>query len=254
MSSERHQFIHGFRAIEEVIAASPPGAVLYLSRNGQRHRRLKVMALSVGLPVRHVSEIDLSRHVEVERHRGALLRVRDRQRRRTSDRQLSELVSGFGPNALILAVDRVTDSANLGAILRSAEGFGVDLVVLQEDRATSVNPTAMRTAAGAAAHLSIVTVTNLSRVLVLLQQHGFWVVAADMKGEPLYSFEFFDRSVLVVGSEGGGIRHGVRSRCDACVTVETGGKVGSLNVAVAAGIILYRASQCFAAKREKKPN
>lgn len=249
MSSERYQFVHGFRAIEELIPAASPGSVLLLAREGGRHRKLEQLAAAAGIPVRHVDDGELSRHVDADRHRGAVLRVRDR-RRRTDDRQLAAIAAGISGNALILVVDGVTDAANLGAILRSAEGFGVDLVVLQENRAAAVTPTAVRTAAGATTYLSIVTVTNLARALVLLQRYGFWVVAADLDGEPLCNFRFADRSVIVVGAEGSGIRPGVRARCDARVTVETSGKVGSLNVAVAAGIVLYSAACAHAASRE----
>ena len=242
MSGDRHLFVHGFRAIEELIAAPPPGSILLLAGSGARHRKLEELAAAAGVPVRHVVASELNRHADAGRHRGALLRVRDR-RQRTGDRQLEAIAAGIGGDALILAVDGVTDAANLGAILRSAEGFGVDLVVLQEDRAAAVTPTAIRTAAGATAYLSIVTVTNLARALTRMQKQGFWVVGADLDGEPLAGFRFADRSVIVVGSEGSGIRPGVRARCDALVTVETGGSVGSLNVAVAAGIVLYRAAR-----------
>lgn len=253
MNRERHLFVHGFRAIEELISAAAPGSVLLLARAGPRHRKLAALAGASGVPVRRVSEEELSRRADPSRHRGALLRVRDR-RPRSGDRQLEEIVARTDGDALVLAVDGVTDAANLGAILRSAEGFGVDLVVLQADRAAQVTPAAIRAAAGATAYLTIVTVTNLARALTRLQRHGFWVVGADLDGQPLNEYRFARRSVVVVGSEGSGIRRGVRARCDALVTVETVGSVGSLNVAVAAGIVLYRAaSACAPAGRNRPP-
>ena len=139
------------------------------------------------------------------------------------------------------------DTGNLGGILRSAECFGVDIVVLQADRAAAVTPAATRAAAGATAYLTIATVTNLARALTRLQRAGFWVVGADLDGQPLDRYRFAERSVVVVGAEGSGIRPGVRARCDALVTVETAGSVGSLNVSVAAGIVLYRAARSHAA-------
>lgn len=242
----RHGYVHGFRAIEELLSAPPPGSVLMLARAGARHRKLAQLAAESGVPVRRVGDGELSRHVDSERHRGALLRIRER-RPRTDDRQLDEISARTDNHALVLAVDGVTDTANLGGILRSAECFGVDAVVLQADRAASVTPAAIRAAAGATAYLTIVTVTNLARALTRLQRGGFWVVGADLDGQPLEGFPFAERSVIVVGSEGSGIRPGVRARCDALVTVETGGSVGSLNVSVAAGIVLYRAARSHAA-------
>ena len=245
-SHARHQYVHGFRAIEELLSAPSAGSVLMLARAGARHRKLAQLAASTGVPVRHVSDGELSRHVDPERHRGALLRVRER-RPRTDDRHLDEIAARTDSHALVLAVDGVTDTANLGGILRSAECFGVDIVVLQADRAAAVTPIAIRAAAGATAYLKIVTVTNLARALTRLQKVGFWVVGADLDGQPLEGYRFAERSVVVVGSEGSGIRPGVRARCDALVTVETVGNVGSLNVGVAAGIMLYRAARFQAA-------
>lgn len=241
MKSPRHLFVHGFRAIEELISTPPPGSVLMLSRDGARHRKLAALASASHVPVRRMPEGELSRHADPSRHRGALLRVRDR-RPRSGDRRLDEIVARTDGGALVLAVDGVTDAANLGAILRSAESFGVDAVVLQADRAAPVTPTAIRASAGATAYLTIVTVTNLARALARLKRHGFWVVGADLDGQPLNEYRFAERSAVVVGSEGSGIRPVVRARCDDLVTVETAGRVGSLNVAVAAGIVLYRAA------------
>jgi 23S rRNA (guanosine2251-2'-O)-methyltransferase len=251
MSRDRHLFVHGFRAIEEFISEASPGSVLMLARAGARHRKLAELAAASGVPVRHVPEGELNRHADASRHRGALLRMRDR-RRRTGDRQLDEIIARTDHPALALAVDGVTDTANLGAILRSAEGFGVDLVILQADRAAAVTPAAMRAAAGATAYLTIVTVTNLARALTRFQQHGFWVVGADLDGQPLNGYRFAERVVVVVGSEGSGIRPGVRVRCDALVTVETVGSVGSLNVSVATGIVLYRAACSRDAARSQR--
>ena len=246
MSREQHLFVHGFRAIEELLEESSRGSILMLSRAGPRHRRLAELAASSGVPVRKVSEGELSSHAELSRHRGALLRIRNRQQL-TDDRQLAEMIARAEPYSLVVAVDGVTDTANLGAILRSAESFGVNLVVLQANRAASITPSAVRASAGATAYLKIVTVTNLARALTRFQKHGFWVVGADLDGEPLDEYGFAERSVIVFGAEGSGIRPGIRGHCDSLVTVETSGRIGSLNVSVAAGIVLYRAS-CSRAK------
>lgn len=246
MSHARHRYVHGFRAIEELLSAPSPGGVLMLARAGARHRKLAQLAAESGVPVRRTSDGELSRHVDPERHRGALLRVRCRQPR-TDDRRLEEIAARTDSHALVLAVDGVTDTGNLGGILRSAECFGVDIVVLQADRAAAVSPAAIRAASGATAYLTIATVTNLARALTRLQRAGFWVVGADLDGQPLDGYRFAERSVVVVGAEGSGIRPGVRAHCDALVTVETAGSVGSLNVSVAAGIVLYRAARSHAA-------
>ncbi len=144
------------------------------------------------------------------------------------------------PNSLLLALDGVTDPGNLGACLRSADAAGVAAVILPKDRAVAVTPTVRKRAAGAADQVPIARVTNLARTLEQLQKAGFWVAGAAGEGsQSLYDQPLSLPLVLVMGSEGKGLRPGVRKRCDWLLHLPMHGVVESLNVSVATGIFLY---------------
>jgi len=140
----------------------------------------------------------------------------------------------------ILLVDGVTDPRNLGALLRSAEGAGIGAVVLARDRTVGVTPAAVKSSAGAWVHLRIARCGNVARTLRVLKEAGYWIVAlAPGAGTSVYDFDAARRLVVVVGSEGEGIRSIVRKAADFVVSIPMRGKVGSLNVAVAAAVALF---------------
>ncbi len=142
--------------------------------------------------------------------------------------------------SLILALDQITDPHNFGAIVRSAVAFGVSAVLITKDRCADVNATTVRTSAGATEHASIARVTNLSRALKSLQGDGYEVVGLAGEGQTLIGELRRDRPrVLVVGSEGSGLRRLTRERCDTLVRIPIDGSVSSLNASVAAAVALY---------------
>ena len=143
------------------------------------------------------------------------------------------------PAVLAVVTDGVTDPANLGSIARSADQFAADLMLTPRRRTARVSDTVMRMSAGAAAHVATVTVASVAAALVQLKAFGCWIYGADLKGEPLDQVRFPPRVALVVGAEGGGLHTLVRSRCDHLVRIPTAGQVDSLNVGVAAGILMY---------------
>ena len=143
------------------------------------------------------------------------------------------------PTALVVVADGVTDPMNLGSITRSADQFGADLVLVPRRRAARVTDTVMRASAGAAAHVATVAVANVAAALEQLKGAGCWIYGADLEGKPLDQARFPARVALVLGAEGGGLHALVRSRCDDLVRIPTAGQVDSLNVGVAAGILMY---------------
>ena len=146
---------------------------------------------------------------------------------------------GQRPDALVVVADGVTDPANLGSITRSAEQFGADLLVVPRRRAARFGDTVMRMSAGAAAHVATAAVPNVAATLEQLARAGFWSYGADLAGEPLDRVRFPPRVALVLGSEGGGLHELARRRCDHLVRIPTTGQLDSLNVAVAAAILMY---------------
>lgn len=140
---------------------------------------------------------------------------------------------------IFLLLDGITDPHNFGAIIRSAEAFGVNAIIIKKDRQVHVNPTVMKVASGAQNDIDIIQVTNLSLTITNLQKAGFWIVGSSLEaasdvGDLKYDFPI----ALVVGSEGKGISRLVLKNCDYLVKVPMQGKINSLNVSVATGVIL----------------
>ncbi len=175
--------------------------------------------------------------------------------RRTGDRggggiaaELSEFryadfhdwMEGLGASALVFLLDGITDPQNLGAILRNARAFGVNGVVVPKDRSCPVTAAVFRASAGAAAHVPMTQVTNLSRAVEDLQERGFWLYAATEKGETgILDMKPATKTGIVLGSEEHGIRKLVREKCDGTVRIPMAPGVDSLNVGVAAGILAF---------------
>jgi 23S rRNA (guanosine2251-2'-O)-methyltransferase len=146
------------------------------------------------------------------------------------------------PDALVVALDQVQDPRNLGAICRSAEAAGAAGVVICERRAAAVTAAACKAAAGAVEHLPVARVRNLSDWIGTAKEAGAWVYGADEAAPTSYrTLDFEGRVVLVLGSEGEGLRRRVAGACDALVSIPTAGRVGSLNVAAVATVLLFAA-------------
>lgn len=158
----------------------------------------------------------------------------------TEDELLAALQSASAP--LLLALDGVQDPHNLGACLRSADACGALAVIVPRDRAAQVTPTVRKVAVGAAETTPVVAVTNLVRTLKLLKQAGLWVVGADSAGDKsAHQADLKGPVVLVLGAEGTGLRRLTQQNCDFLVRLPQLGAVESLNVSVAAGMLLYEA-------------
>lgn len=237
--------VYGYHAIEEALKKARGGSTLYIARGAEgRTAELDRMARLTGkVAVRKVSRSELERMMPGVDLRGALL---DLGGPRSGASRLQEVtVSEFckslkeDEGALVLLLDGITDPHNLGAILRSADQFGVDLVIIPERRAVQANETVFKVSSGAAQYVKISTVTNLSREIDTLKSNGFWIYGADMAGESSYEESFARRTCLVLGSEGDGMRELVRRKCDYITSIPMRGHIDSLNVSVAAGILLY---------------
>jgi 23S rRNA (guanosine2251-2'-O)-methyltransferase len=146
-----------------------------------------------------------------------------------------------GPEPLIIALDGVTDPHNLGSVLRAAEGAGASGVVIPKDRAVGVTAAAVKASAGASEHVPVARETNLRRATDRMREAGVWIYAAEVGGTPYAELDLSGPLALVLGSEGRGIRRLVREGCDGAVSIPMLGAVGSLNVSVAAAVLLYEA-------------
>jgi 23S rRNA (guanosine2251-2'-O)-methyltransferase len=230
-------YITGFHAMEELLRAGKArGCTLLVAAPGPRVKRIVELAAKSGVDVRKVQSTELDS--VAPDHRGAALVLKEAPK--ASELDLAEwLASSLPEKAIVIILDHIEDPHNLGAILRSADVFGVDLVIMPERRAAKETDTVARASAGAIAYVPVATVSNLARALESLKDKGFWTYAADMGGQALPTADLSDRVALVMGSEGSGVSRLLKERCDGILSIPQHGHVDSLNVSVAAGVFMY---------------
>jgi 23S rRNA (guanosine2251-2'-O)-methyltransferase len=157
---------------------------------------------------------------------------------------LEVVLERAGESALLLLLDGVQDTHNLGALIRTACAAGVDAVILPERRAAGLTPAVVQAASGALAHIAVARVSNLAQTLEGLKKDSFWIVGVDERGEKSYAeVDYRGRCALVMGGEEKGIHHLLKQKCDFLVRIPTFGKISTLNVSVAAGIVLFEAAR-----------
>ncbi len=146
--------------------------------------------------------------------------------------------------SIILILDGVQDPRNLGALIRSAEIFGVRGIIIPERNSVKINETVVKTSTGAIEYVDIIKVKNIAETIDELKKYDFWIYGAEGSGKKYYYEEKYpDKAVLVLGSEGFGIRKKVKEHCDVLVKIPMKGKINSLNVSVAGGILLSEISK-----------
>lgn len=230
----------GPHACEEALARGELRTLWVAEAAWGRAATLREAARAAGAVVHREPMEALDRRAQGQRHQGVLgegspFAYADFNR-------LLAAVQGKGPEALLLALDGITDPHNLGAILRSAAAAGVDGVVIPERRSAQVNETVVRASAGTAGRVTVARVVNLGRALDDLKAAGAWLYGlAAGPGSVDYLGEPFDRAtVLVMGAEGEGLHQKIAERCDRLVRIPMPGQVESLNVSAAAAVALFR--------------
>jgi 23S rRNA (guanosine2251-2'-O)-methyltransferase len=231
-------YLTGFHAIEEKIKSPGSPGLLLVAKAGPRARKLAALASEYKIRVNRVGTFELDRLAPD--HRGIVLAV-DEPGPAGAGVTLEAFIAGLGDRRDVLTVilDEITDPHNYGAILRSCDQFAVDLVITRHRRTARHAEVISKTSAGAVSWVPAVETANLKRAMELLKAAGFWIYGADMAGEPVYTRDLRGRVALVLGGEGAGISRLLRENCDVMVAVPSGGRIDSLNVSVAAGILLY---------------
>jgi len=234
-------YLTGFHAIEELIKAGKAKGPLLVSKAGPRARQVMDLAVERKIPINRTGEHELDRLARG--HRGIALLVD--QGAATNETTIEEFIEDLeeGRDALVLILDSITDPHNYGAILRSCDQFGADLVVIASRRSAKDSETVSKTSAGASAWMPIATIPNLVRAAQLLKDAGFWIYGADMGGTPVDEQKLTGRVAIIMGSEGSGLARLLKESCDFIVSVPTSGRVDSLNVSVAAGVLLYETAR-----------
>ncbi|MCK5249604.1 MAG: 23S rRNA (guanosine(2251)-2'-O)-methyltransferase RlmB [Spirochaetaceae bacterium] len=214
---------------------------LLISRKTGKAAALGELAEKHGVPLRRVGEDDITRLIHSGDHRGYALET-DGDKSEVRIRSLEDLGPEPGINVLVVVLDGITDPRNLGAVLRAADQFGAVAVVVPKRRsAGSDADTLSRSSAGAVEWVPLLEVSNLSRALADLKDMGFWIWGADMAGENAPNVNLTGRTALVMGREGDGLHRLIKENCDGLIRIPTDGRLDSLNVATAAGILMYEA-------------
>ncbi|HTC74397.1 MAG TPA: 23S rRNA (guanosine(2251)-2'-O)-methyltransferase RlmB [Edaphobacter sp.] len=213
-------------------------------RRDERLQRLIDLCRTAGVRVSLEPRDQLTRLARTDAHQGVLAIVRERKFLGIEDLLTPPEPAPHQPrqHRFFLALDGIEDPHNLGALLRTADGAGVDGVILPERRSAPVTATVAKTSAGASEHVRIARVTNLVRALEQMKQKHVWVLGLDERGTPDYTdYDFKTDCVLVLGREGAGLHDLVKKTCDHLLRIPMAGQVSSLNVSVAGAIVMYEA-------------
>jgi 23S rRNA (guanosine2251-2'-O)-methyltransferase len=238
--------IYGLIPVLEALRAGNHRLEQITIAEGARHERLRELldlAKHARVPVHRAPKFALDRSLPGVTHQGVIARTAAATYSDADD-LLDDLAARVGTTEppLVLGLDAVEDPRNLGAILRTAECAGVNGVFIPERRAVGLTATVAKTAAGALEHISVARVTNLVQLIEQLKRRNIWVIGAAADGSSDYTqWDWTVPSALFLGGEGTGLHRLVRERCDALVRIPLLGRIESLNVSVAAGVILYEA-------------
>lgn len=249
------QIITGFHAIEEKVrkaaeSGKNEGLSLSYSKIGPRVKKILDVAKTANIQCTQVDSKRLDQMVqnlpEVARdHRGIVLTFEGAAEKAQNEVNFdiwAEESKLSEERSTVIILDSVTDPHNVGAIMRSADQFGANLVIMPQRNSpadVSANDIIARSSAGASSYVPYSIVTNLNRAATKLKEAGFWIYGADAGGEAVQKLSFPQKTCIIMGSEGSGISRLLEESCDSIVSIPTCGNIDSLNVSVAAGVLLY---------------
>ena len=229
--------IYGINPVLEALRAGRARVVRVAAPVRDRVRDVRDLAASLGVPVEGMSPIDLDRATRGGVHQGVAADIDEAR-----DYSVAELVAAAPGPPLIVVLDGIEDPHNLGAILRTVDAVGANGVVRQTRHAARLDGAAAKASAGAVAHVKVASVVNIARAVGELKDAGVWTIGLDAEGPESYDqIDFTMPSALVLGAEGQGLRRLVRESCDRLASIPMRGHVSSLNVSVAAAVVLFEA-------------
>jgi 23S rRNA (guanosine2251-2'-O)-methyltransferase len=238
------EVLYGLHPVEEALRAGKrrfDHVEVARERHDDRLEQLVAQCREAGVRVDIASREQLTLVAKTPMHQGVVALVHPHEFLSIED-LFEQDAASKGAARLVLALDGVEDPQNLGALLRVADGAGVDGVVLTERRSAPLSAVAAKASAGAVEHLRIARVVNLVRALEELKRRNLWIVGLDEDGQTDYDqFDLTGDCVVVLGREGAGLHHLVRSTCDHLLRIPMAGGVSSLNVSAAGAVVLYEA-------------
>jgi len=224
----------GIHPVAEALRARRPLDRVLVARGvgGARVQEIIDLSRKNSTPLRFEERAALDRLAGSAAHQGVVALG--------AAKQYAELDEIAAAAHMLVVLDGLEDPHNLGAVIRTAHAAGADAVVVPERRAAGLTDTVAKAAAGALEHLPVARVTNINRALEDLKKGGFWIYGVDERGDQNYDMvDYAERAVLVFGAEGKGLHQMVRQHCDVLVRIPMSGKISSLNVSVAAGVVLF---------------
>ena len=233
--------IYGINAVLEALRAGRVVALRTGKRHDRRVQQLLTVAEQSNIPVRRLSDDELERMSGGASHQGVIAEVSGRR-----TLELDDLIdeARARPPALVVVLDGVEDPHNFGAILRTVDAVGAHGVVRQTRHAAPLTAATGKASAGALAHVKIAEVVNVARAVEELKEAGIWTVALAGDAPLLYdTIDLTQPTAVVLGGEGTGVRRLVKERCDFVASIPMNGHVDSLNVSVAAGVVLFEATR-----------
>ena len=239
-NSLKNEIIIGRNAVKEALETNRIIDYILLAK-GDKFGSIKPLIFKCrekGIVIKEVSPAKLDAIAGNDSHQGIAAVTAVKEYCTVDDIFLKASKKNQSP--FIIMADELNDPHNLGAIIRTAEAAGVHGIIIPERRSVGLTSTVYKSSAGALSHMLVAKVKNLSSTIDNLKKRGVWIYAADMDGtQPWYKADFKGSICLVVGSEGEGIGQLIKSKCDIIVSLPMCGKVNSLNVSVASGIIIY---------------
>ena len=229
-----NRLIAGIHPVREALRARQPLDKILIAKGASSPRIQEVIDLSrtACVPVRFEPRELLDRTCKGVSHQGVIAFGVAREYV-----ELNDVIPGA---ALLVVLDGIEDPHNLGAIIRTAHAAGANAIVIPERRSAPLTETVDRASAGALEHLPVARVTNVSQTLERLKENGFWIYGLDDQGAELYDrIEYSTPTAIVLGVEGNGLHKNVQKHCDLLVRIPMAGSVSSLNVSVAAGVVLF---------------
>jgi 23S rRNA (guanosine2251-2'-O)-methyltransferase len=234
--------LYGVSPVLEALKAGGRRLERIIIAEGTKHERLRdiiAMARSAGVIVRREPRAALDRLSNHANHQGVIAVAAT-----IAYTDEGTLLAAINDRTTLVLLDGVEDPHNLGAIIRTVECAGANAVVIPERRAAHVTEVVTKTSAGAVEHVPIARVTNLATFIEQLKKHNVWVVGVEGSGEMSYTkYDYAGALALVFGSEGHGLHRLVRERCDIVVSIPMHGRINSLNVSVAVGVVLFEAAR-----------
>lgn len=231
--------LEGRNAVMEALNHDKPIDKIFMKK-GEIEGTLKVIAAKArdkGIVVQEIDKVKMDYMSLSNNCQGVIARCPAYDYCEVSD--IIENARSKGEDPFIVILDEITDSHNLGAVIRTAEACGVHGVIIPKRRSVGVNAIVSKTSAGAAEYVPVAKVTNIARAIEELQAANIWVACADMEGEPYFKAPLTGPLAVVIGNEGKGVSRLVKEKCDFSVGIPMYGRISSLNASVSAGLIMY---------------